>query len=75
VSPGTPPYQAVFATVGALSRAAELPGPVDQEIRLAPTRALVRRVAGHNVWIVYRFDAEHVFIMTVRGEPPVPADE
>jgi len=47
---------------------------MDQEIRFAPTRALVRRVAGHNVWIVYRFDAEHVFIMTARGEPPVTTD-
>jgi hypothetical protein len=35
----------------------------------------VRGFAGHNLWILYRFDDEHVFVMTARGQPPVPLDE
>jgi hypothetical protein len=35
----------------------------------------VRRVTNLNVWLFYRFDANHVFMMTARGEPPVPIDE
>jgi hypothetical protein len=31
-------------------------------------------VAGHNIWLLYRFDEHHVFIMTARSQPPVPVD-
>ena len=54
---------------------AELPGAGDFETPFAPGRAIVRRVGGHNVWLLYRFDHEHVFILTARSQPPVPADE
>lgn len=54
--------------------AAELPGAGDGETTFGPGRAFVRRVSGRNVWILYRFDEEHVFAMTTRGVPPVPAD-
>jgi hypothetical protein len=75
VLPGSPAFRAVFAAVGTLSHSTELPSPMDGETRFAPGKAYVRRVTGHNVWVLYRFDEGHVFIMTARGEPPMPIDE
>ena len=72
LQPGSPGFRAVFATVAALASAAELPGAGDDETRFGSSSAFVRRVGGRNVWILYRFDADHVFAMTVRGAPPVP---
>jgi hypothetical protein len=71
---GSPAYRAVSATIRALT-VAELPGAGDYETAFSPGRALVRRVVGQNLWILYRFDDEHVSVMTARAEPPVPADE
>jgi len=34
----------------------------------------VRRVLGQNLWVLYRFDATHVDVLTVRSEPPIPVD-
>jgi hypothetical protein len=65
----------VFAAIGGLANADRLPGVADGETRFAPTRAFARRVTGQNVWILYRFDDEHVYVMTARGEPPVPLDD
>jgi hypothetical protein len=73
VRPRSVASRVVFATIGALTDAALLPGPGDFETPFAPGRAHVRRVPGHNVWILYRFDAKHVFVITARPEPPVPA--
>jgi len=28
-----------------------------------------------NLWILYRFDATHLDVLTVRDEPPAPTDE
>jgi hypothetical protein len=53
----------------------ELPGAGDFETSFAPTRAYVRRVLGQNLWLLYRFDESLVYILTARGQPPVPADE
>jgi hypothetical protein len=64
----------VFATVAALADAKELPAVGDDETKFGPGRAFVRRVSGRNVWILYRFDDDHLFALTARGEPPVPAD-
>lgn len=75
VQPRSASSRAVFATIGALGDAESLPGPGDFETRFAPGRAHVRRVPGHNVWILYRFDTDHVFVITVRAEPPVPAED
>jgi hypothetical protein len=61
-------------TLAALSNADTLPGPVDFETSLHPGRAYVRRVPGQNLWILYRFDETHLDVLTVRAEPPVPAD-
>ena len=74
IEPGSAAFRTVFATIAALADAAELPGCTDHQTSFSPGRAQIRRVAGHNVWLLYRFDAVHVFIMTARGEPPVPLD-
>lgn len=71
---GTPRHRALFATVGALSRAAELPAPGDYLTRFAPGTANVRRVSRDNLWILYRFDAIFVDVVTVTHHPPVPID-
>jgi hypothetical protein len=52
-----------------------LPGGGDFETPFSPGQAYVRRVAGHNLWVLDRFDDEHVFILTARSQPPVPVDE
>jgi len=75
LQPRSPGHRAVFATVAALADAAELPGPLDDETKFGPGRAFVRRVTGRNVWILYRFDDDHVFAMSTRGQPPVPIDD
>jgi hypothetical protein len=64
----------VFATVAALAAAVDLPGAGDDETTFGPGRAFVRRVSGRNVWILYRFDEDHVFAMITRREPPGPTD-
>jgi hypothetical protein len=64
----------VSAATRALA-AGDLPGAGDFETSFSPGRAHVRRVPGHNLWLLYRFDDQHVFIMTARGDPPVPIDE
>ncbi len=74
VQAGSPTYRGVFAVLRALI-AAELPGSGDYETAFAPGRAHVRRVVGHNLWLLYRFDDQHVFVMTVRRQPPVPAND
>ena len=70
---GTPAYRAVSATMRALV-AADLPGPGDFETSFSPGKAHVRRVAGQNVWLLYRFDDQLVFLMTARDQPPVPTE-
>jgi hypothetical protein len=70
---GTPAHRAISSTMRALA-AADLPGPGDFEASFAPGKAHVRRVAGQNVWLLYRFDDQFVFLMTARGQPPVPTE-
>jgi hypothetical protein len=72
LSPGSPGFRAVFATVAALASADELPGPGDDETTFGVGRAFVRRVGGRNVWLLFRFDEQRVFALTVRDQPPVP---
>jgi hypothetical protein len=74
VSAGSAAYRALSAAISALA-AGDLPGAGDFETFFSPGRAHVRRVLGHNLWLLYRFDGKHVFIMTARGDPPVPIDE
>jgi hypothetical protein len=40
-----------------------------------PGRAYVRRVPGQNLWVLFRFDATPVDVLTVRDAPPVPFEE
>ena len=68
----SPEYRAVFGAIAALADADELPGSSDQETSFAPGGAFVRRVSDLDAWLLYRFDAERLFVMTARGEPPVP---
>ena len=74
-APGSPGFRAVLATIASLASADELPGPGDDETTFGVGRAFVRRVTGRNVWILYRFDDQHVFAMTARSQPPVPRDD
>jgi hypothetical protein len=65
----------VFGAIRTLTDPDELPAPGDVRSRLAPGYAHVRRVRAHNLWIWYRFDDEHVELITLRDEPPVPEDQ
>jgi hypothetical protein len=73
-APNSPAMRSVNATVRTLADASALPGPADFETEFAPGRAHVRRVPGQNLWLLYRFDATYVDILTVRNDPPLPAD-
>jgi hypothetical protein len=74
IEPATHRHRVVLTAVRALATAEALPGAEDYETRFSTRRAHVRRVPGHNVWLLYRFDPKHVYVMTARGEPPVPVD-
>lgn len=73
IKAGSAAYRAVSAAMRALPTS-ELPGPGDFETEFAPTYAHARRGAGFNVWLLYRFDDDHLFLLTARGQPPVPRD-
>ena len=60
----------------ALIAADKLPGPSDFEATRKPFgRAWVRRVAGRNLWLWYRFDEEEVMLVALTTDPPVPLDD
>lgn len=71
---GSAALRKVLVTVRSLSDADTLPGPADFETTFAPGRAYVRRVAGQNLWVLYRFDETYVDILALRDDPPVPLD-
>ena len=75
VAPRSARFRAVFATVGALANADTLPAAMDAETVFPPGRAYVRRVAGQNLWVLFRFDATHLDVLAVRDAPPVPFEE
>ena len=72
LAPGSPGFRAVFTTVAVLAGTDELPGPGDDETTFGVGRAFVRRVGGRNIWVLYRFDEQHVFALTARDQPPLP---
>jgi hypothetical protein len=74
VEPRSARFRAVFATVGALASTETLPAATDFETSFAPKRAHVRRVPGHNLWILYKFDDTYVDVLSVRDAPPVPVE-
>jgi hypothetical protein len=65
----------VSAVIEGLVRADKLPGANDVRSTFAPGHAHVRRVSKHNLWIWYRFDADHVTLLALKDEPPVPLDD
>jgi hypothetical protein len=71
---GSPAMRGVLTTISGIASAEVLPGPADFETDFSPGRAYVRRVAGQNVWLLYRFDATHVDVLAVRNDPPVPTE-
>ena len=73
IATGSAKSLAVFATIGALTRADALPGAGDTRSKFAPGHAYVRRVPRHNRWVWYRFGDDHVDVLALRSEPPVPA--
>jgi hypothetical protein len=75
VRPGTPRHRGVAATVQVLLRAEALPAPVDTLTAFGTGRALVRRVPRENLWIVYKVSEGYVDFLTVKDEPPIPADD
>jgi len=52
-----------------------LPGRPDFVTTFHPGRAHVRRIVGHNLWVLYRFDAIHLEVLAAKDQPPVPADD
>lgn len=73
VERGSDASGAVGATLSALAESSALPGLLDVEAAIPPTsRALVRRVAGRNLWIWYRVDGEEIVALRVTKMPPMP---
>ncbi len=68
-------YRALFATVKALSHDPELPGPADFVASFHPGYVNVRRVAGFNLWILYRFGPTFLDVVAVRDQPPSPIEQ
>ncbi len=67
-----PTRRALLATLTGLAEGA-LPGPLDYEVAIPPTRfAWVRRVPGCNLWVFYSFDAEEVRAVALTASRPVP---
>jgi hypothetical protein len=71
-NPGTPKGAAVGRLVAKLA-AEELPGPVDCQAMIPPTRtAWVRRVPGENIWLWFTFDDVAINVVTLTDSPPMP---
>ena len=72
VERGSDASAAVGATLSALAESSALPGLLDVEAAIPPTsRALVRRVAGRNIWIWYDVDEDEIVTLRVTKTPPV----
>jgi hypothetical protein len=61
--------------VRALAEADILPEHGDLESLFHPSRAFVRRVPKHNLWVWFRTDADHVTLLWITDEPPIPLEE
>ena len=75
IATGSPRAQAVAAVVRALAEADILPEHADLEASFHPSRAFVRRVPKHNLWVWFRVDADHVTLISITDEPPIPFEE
>ncbi len=66
---------AVGRTINAICDAPALPTPFDVVGAMPPTSAaLVRRVAGFNLWLWYQHDDATAVFLMVTATPPVPVD-
>jgi hypothetical protein len=75
MSPGTDESRAVAACLRVVADAPDLPEVVDVAVAVPPVlRAWCRRVSGRNLWVVFRFDSEHVSALAVTRSPPVPIE-
>ena len=74
IVPGSARRLALAATISALARDEILPGAGDFVTEFRPGHAHVRRIGGHNLWILYRFDDVHLDVLAVRDAPPVPSE-
>jgi hypothetical protein len=74
IVPGSPRRLALASTISVLAAADALPSATDF-VTVHPGRAHVRRVAGQNLRVLYRFDAVDLDVLAVRDAPPVPSDE
>jgi hypothetical protein len=69
-----PARRGLRATVNVLAVDA-LPGPLDYEVLIPPTRsAWVRRVPNCNLWVFYTFGDVEVRVVALTVTPPVPLD-
>jgi hypothetical protein len=63
---------AVAAVIDGLEEA-ELPAPGSVRIRLPPVaEGWALRVPRFNLWVVYTFGSQDVFVRAVSRQPPVP---
>ena len=68
---GTPRAKRLAATINLLLDAESLPGPLDVEAMIPPTsRALVRRVAGENLWLWFTVTTDVLTLHTLTSQPP-----
>ena len=53
----------------------ELPSPGSIRVQLPPVaEGWALRVPGFNLWIVYTFGSQEVFVRAISRQPPIPAD-
>lgn len=71
---GTPRARALSSTIASLAAAAELPLTGDITASFHPGVAFARRVAGQNLWVWYKPDADHVALVKLDDQPPVPLE-
>jgi len=75
IQTGTDRAKALAACVGSIGSSDALPGPTDCEADFPPGTAYVRRAGRANLWVWYRFGADHITILTVTDTPPIPRGE
>jgi hypothetical protein len=75
ITTGSMRSRVLGSALASLASQTELPGVQDFETTFHPGRAFVRRVLGQNLWVLYRFDAVYLDILTVWDQPPIPLDD
>ena len=66
---------ALASTLRALATSSALPGPLDYEVGIPPTRsAWCRRIPAQNLWLLYKVRDDVVYLLHVKNTPPIPLD-